>query len=69
MKNFQVFIQKEEDWFVAHNIELGIASQWKTIDESLIMIKEATELYLEDEKELNFVNQLAKQYFLTSITI
>ena len=45
-----VFIQKEENWYVATDIVSGVASQGKTIDESIENLKEALELYYEDNK-------------------
>lgn len=45
-----VYIQKEEDWYVATGIETGVASQGKTIDEALENLTEALELYFEDAK-------------------
>ena len=51
-----VVIKKEklstgEDVFVAHCISLGIASQGSTTDEATKNIKEAIELYLEEQPE------------------
>lgn len=43
-----VIIQKEENWFVATDLTSGVASQGKTIDESLENLKEAISLYYED---------------------
>ena len=45
-----IFIQYEDDWYVATDITSGVASQGKTIDESLQNLKEALELYYEDNK-------------------
>lgn len=45
-----VIIQKEENWYVATDIISGVASQGKTIDESIINLKEALSLYYEDNK-------------------
>ncbi len=45
-----VYIQKEEDWYVATSIETGVASQGKTIDEALENLTEALELYFENAK-------------------
>lgn len=42
-----VYIQKEENWYVATSIETGVASQGKTIDEALLNLKEALSLYFE----------------------
>lgn len=46
-KNFTPVITKEEYWYVAHCVELGVVSQGKTIEESKANLKEAVELYLE----------------------
>ncbi len=43
-----IFIQKEENWYVATDISSGVASQGKTMDESLVNLKEALSLYYED---------------------
>ena len=43
-----VYIQKEDDWYVATSIESGVASQGKTIDEALANLSEALSLYFED---------------------
>jgi predicted RNase H-like HicB family nuclease len=48
---FTGIITKEEKWYVAHCIELGVVSQGKTIDEAKANLKEAVELYLEDFEE------------------
>jgi len=43
-----VIVQKEENWYVAKCIENSVASQGKTLEESLSNLKEALELYYED---------------------
>jgi len=45
-----VIVQKEENWYVANCIENNVASQGKTIEEALSNLKEAIQLYYEDEK-------------------
>ena len=45
---FTTSIQKEGAWYVAYCVELGVASQGKTLAEAKKNIKEAVELYLED---------------------
>ena len=42
-----VYIQQEENWFVATDVSSGVASQGKTIDESLKNLNEALSLYYE----------------------
>ena len=46
-KRFTAVITKEEKWYVAHCIELGVVSQGKTIEEARTNLQEAVELYLE----------------------
>ena len=43
-----IVIQQEENWYVATDITSGVASQGKTIDESLENLREALELFYED---------------------
>lgn len=45
-----VMVQKEENWYVAKCLDNNVASQGKTIEESLSNLKEALELYYENEK-------------------
>jgi predicted RNase H-like HicB family nuclease len=42
-------ITQEGKWFVAHCVELGVVSQGKNAEEAQKDLKEAVELYLEDE--------------------
>lgn len=46
-RKFTAVISKEENWYVAHCVELGVVSQGKTIEEAQDNLKEAVELYLE----------------------
>jgi predicted RNase H-like HicB family nuclease len=46
-KKFTAVINKEENWYVAHCVELDVVSQGKTIEEAQANLKEAVELYLE----------------------
>lgn len=39
----------EDDGFVSYNPETGVASQGDTIDEALANLREAVELWLEDQ--------------------
>lgn len=45
---FTVIINKEKKWYVSHCVELGVVSQGKTIEDAQKNLKEAVELYLED---------------------
>jgi predicted RNase H-like HicB family nuclease len=44
---FTAVINKEENWYVARCVELGVVSQGKTIEEAQSNLKEAVELYIE----------------------
>jgi predicted RNase H-like HicB family nuclease len=46
-RKFTAVITKEEKWYVAHCVELGVVSQGKTIEQAQLNLKEAVELYLE----------------------
>jgi predicted RNase H-like HicB family nuclease len=46
---FSAVVQKEGKWYVSWCPELDIASQGETIEEAIDNLKEAIELYLEDE--------------------
>ncbi len=49
---FTTIIIQEGKWFVARCVELGVVSQGKSIEEAEKNIKEAVELFLEDEPEV-----------------
>ena len=45
---FTTAVRKEGKWYVAQCVELGVASQGKTLAEARKNLKEAVELYVED---------------------
>ena len=45
-------IIKEDKWFVARCIELGVVSQGKSVEKAQENLREAVELYLEGQKSL-----------------
>ena len=46
---FTTVINQEGKWYIAHCIELGVVSQGRTIEGAQKNLKEAVELYLEDQ--------------------
>lgn len=54
MKEYTIIFNKEGKFYVATCVELGVVSQGKTIEEARDNIKEAIELYLEDEPKNDF---------------
>ncbi|MBU1186687.1 MAG: type II toxin-antitoxin system HicB family antitoxin [Acidobacteria bacterium] len=44
---FTAVITKEDKWYVALCVELGVVSQGKTIEEAKMNLQEAVELYIE----------------------
>jgi len=49
LKRFTAAVIKEENWYVAKCIEVEVTSQGKTFEEAISNLKEALELYFEDE--------------------
>ncbi|MBU2545356.1 type II toxin-antitoxin system HicB family antitoxin [Patescibacteria group bacterium] len=45
---FTTIITKEDKWYVARCVELGVVSQGKTIEKAQENLREAVELYIED---------------------
>jgi len=66
MRNYNVLISKEWKFFVAKNLDLGVVSQWWTIEESLTNIREATELFTENDNKIKFESN---NTFLTTISV
>jgi len=65
-----VKIEQSDEWYVATCLENYVASQGKTIDEALANLKEAIELYYEDEEnvdELNFYQN--NNIFFTTLEV
>jgi len=46
-----VAIRQEESWYVAKCLENSVASQGKSIDEAMDNLREALELYFEDNTD------------------
>lgn len=49
MKRMHAVLWKEDKWFVAKALEVEVASQGKSRQQALDNLKEALELYFEDE--------------------
>ncbi|MDR1958599.1 MAG: type II toxin-antitoxin system HicB family antitoxin [Planctomycetaceae bacterium] len=47
---FNVMIQHEDDWYVAQCVDHFVVSQGRSAEESLANLKEALELYYENEE-------------------
>lgn len=61
---YNVIIEQEENWYVAKCIDNNIASQGKTIEEALKNLKEAIELYLENEEPV-----MPKNVLITTLEV
>lgn len=46
---FTIVISQEGKWYVSKCLELGVASQGRTIEEAQKNLREAIELFLEDQ--------------------
>ena len=63
--NFTVAVSQYDDWYVSKCLENSVASQGKSIETALDNLREALELYLEDNDDVPVV----KQTFLTTLEI
>jgi len=59
-----VSIHKEDEWYIAQCLENNVASHGKSMDEALACLKEALELYFEDEEI-----PMEKPRFITTMEI
>lgn len=71
MYKLNVVIEKEDDVFVSHCVELGVTSQGKTVDETLNNLKEACELYIKhaEKEELALIKSKTIEPIITTIQI
>ena len=65
---FTAVIVKEDKFYVAHCPELGIASQGEVFQESLENLREAIELFLQDE-DPSQLNLLANPPVITTVEV
>ncbi len=56
MKNIKYVIYQEGEQFVSQCLNVDVASFGATIDEARKNIHEAVELYMEDNKNVNFMD-------------
>ncbi len=63
-----IVIIQEDDWYVATDIISNVASQGKTIDEAISNLKEALELYYEDD-EKSLVESSSTKVFITTLEL
>ena len=61
---YNVIIQKEENWYVAKCLDNNVASQGKTIEEAMQNLKEALELFFQDEEP-----NIPKNIFITTLEV
>jgi len=63
--NVTVIVQKEDDWYITKCLENNVASQGKSIEAALSNLKEALELYYEDETPAPIFSQT----FITTMEV
>lgn len=55
-------VSKDGEWYVARCLEVEVASQGETVDDALANLREALELYFEDEADpVNLQHPLVTQ--------
>lgn len=65
---FTTIITQEDKWYVARCVELGVVSQGRTIEKAQENLKEAVELYLEDQPKSKKYS-LKKAPLITSLEL
>ena len=68
-KVLSAIITEEDGGYVSLNPETGVASHGDTIDEALANLKEALELYFEEETATDTTAYTPHAAFMTTITI
>jgi len=63
--NLTISVHKEDKWYIAKCLENSVASHGQSIDEALANLKEALELYYDDNDELPVI----QQRFITTMEI
>ena len=61
---YNVIIQKEENWYVAKCLDNNVASQGKTVEEAKQNLKEALELYMQNENP-----EKPKEMYITTLEV
>jgi predicted RNase H-like HicB family nuclease len=51
VRTFTAAVHEEDDWYVARCLELDVASQGETLEEALMNLREAVELYLDEVEQ------------------
>jgi len=66
---FTALLEKEENQYVALCPELDIASQGNTVEEAMVNLKEAVELFLECADKSEIKQRLHTELFITQFEI
>lgn len=62
MKNLKYLIYRDGDYYVSQCLNIEVASFGSTIDEALANLKEAVELYLEDDNAASNFHEARRAY-------
>ncbi len=60
MKTIKYIVFREDKFFVSQSLNVEVSSFGSTIDEAIKNLKEALDLYFEDEPERNKYHQICK---------
>lgn len=61
---YNVIIQKEGKWYIGKCLDNNVASQGVTIEEAMKNLKEALELYYENEEPI-----MPKETYITTVEV
>lgn len=62
----QILLSHEEPWYIARDIATGVVSQGESIESAKLNLREALELYFEDNDETETVPE---EYFLGTLEV
>lgn len=69
MKKLQIITWKEDDWYIAKSLDVEVASQGRSEKEAIKNLKEALELYFEDEEDIEVTEFLDAKLQSVSVNI
>ncbi len=55
MKSFKYILYKEGEYYVSQCLNIDVSSFGKTVQEAISQLKEAVELYYEDNDDIHFI--------------
>ena len=68
-RNLTVILEKEDDGYVSHCLELDIASQGDTVEEAKANLKEAVEMFFESASESEIFERMHNEIYISNMEV